>query len=176
MKHSFRTGERVLFVNEDDRGTILMFIGDSKVKVLNSNGFEELIFLSDIIAFPNETYNKDSYGSSLKVNNEDEFTEKRNQKFLQFSNDKISQILFKADLHIENLVEHFHYLENFEIIQIQKNRCCNCISEAKQKDIPILHLIHGVGEGILKKEIHALLKRDGLKFFDEYGYTEVIIS
>ena len=97
-------------------------------------------------------------------------------RFLQFSNDKINQLVFKADLHIENLIEHSHHLENFEIIQIQKNRCEYCIREGKEKGIPRLELVHGVGEGILKKEIHALLKRYGLKFSDEYGYTEVIIS
>ena len=175
MIHSFRTGDRVLFVNENDKGTILMFIGDTKVKVLNSNGFEELIFISDVIAYPSETYSKDSYGSSLKKNKE-QFTKTIGQKFSQFSNDKISQLLFKADLHIENLIEHFHHLENFEIIQIQKNRCYNCIRKAKSTDIPILQLVHGVGKGTLKKEIHTLLRSNGLKFSDEYGYTEVSIS
>ena len=45
-----------------------------------------------------------------------------------------------------------------------------------RNSIPRLELIHGVGEGVLKKEIHSLLKTYGLKFSDEYGYTEVIIS
>ena len=176
MKHSFKTGDRVLFVNENDKGTILMFIEDSKVKVLNNNGFEELVLLSDIIAFPRKTYNKYAYGSSVKTNEKKESIETINKKFLQFSNDKINQLVFKADLHIENLIEHSHHLENFEIIQIQKNRCEYCIRKGREKRIPRLELIHGVGEGVLKKEIHSLLKTYGLKFSDEYGYTEVIIS
>ena len=30
--------------------------------------------------------------------------------------------------------------------------------------------------GALKKEIHSLLKTYGLKFSDEYGFTEVLIT
>ena len=48
MNHNFKTGDRVLFINENDRGTILMFIGNTKVKLLNSNGFEEMIGLKTI--------------------------------------------------------------------------------------------------------------------------------
>ena len=35
MKHNLKTGDRVLFINENDKGTILMFIGDAKAKVIN---------------------------------------------------------------------------------------------------------------------------------------------
>jgi acyl-coenzyme A synthetase/AMP-(fatty) acid ligase len=79
-------------------------------------------------------------------------------------------------LHIENLIENYHHLENFEIIQIQKNRCEACIQYAKKHDIPRLKIVHGVGRGFLKSEIHSLLKGYGLQFSDEYGSTEVIIS
>ena len=166
----------MLFINENDKGTILMFIGNTKVKVLNSNGFEEMLAINNIMPFPSDTHDKDSYGNSYNSKDEEENTIIPNQKFYQFANDKISHLVFKADLHIENLVEHFRHLENFEITQIQKNRCEDCIVFAKEKGIPRLNLVHGVGKGTLKKEIHTLLKGYGLQFFQEYGFTEVIIS
>jgi hypothetical protein len=62
------------------------------------------------------------------------------------------------------------------IIQIQKNRCEACIQYAKKHDIPRLKIIHGVGYGVLKKEIHDLLRIYHLQFSDDYGFTEVIIT
>ena len=177
MNHNFKTGDRVLFINENDKGTILMFIGNTKVKLLNSAGFEEMVALNEILLFPSDTHDTNAYGSFHPTeDNLEDLQQTEANRFLQFSNDKISQLVFKADLHIENLVEHYRHLENFEIVQIQKNRCEACIKESKTKGIPRLNLVHGVGKGTLKKEIHFLLKAHGLQFSDKYGFTEVIIS
>ena len=177
MNHNFKTGDRVLFINENDKGTILMFIGNTKVKLLNSVGFEEMVALNEILPFPRDTHDTNAYGSFNPIeDNVEDLQQTEANRFLQFSNDKISQLVFKADLHIENLVEHYQHLENFEIVQIQKNRCVDCIKESKAKGIPRLNLVHGVGKGTLKKEIHFLLKTYGLQFSDKYGFTEVIIS
>jgi len=177
MNHNFKTGNRVLFINENDKGTILMFIGNTKVKLLNSAGFEEIVALNEIMPFPSNTHDTNAYGEFHHVkDNLEGLQQTKENRFLQFSNDKISQLIFKADLHIENLVEHYQHLENFEIVQIQKNRCIDCIKESKAKGIPRLNLVHGVGKGTLKKEIHFLLKSHGLQFSDKYGFTEVIIS
>ncbi|MEE2699939.1 MAG: hypothetical protein VYD71_01070 [Bacteroidota bacterium] len=177
MKHNYKTGDRVLFINENDKGTILMFIGAAKAKVLNSNGFEQMVSLHEVMAFPSDTHKENAYGSF--TTSKDEVVKKVKDskgKFKQYGNDKISHLVFKADLHIENLIEHFEHLDNFEIIQIQLNRCNDCITFAKNEGIPRLKLVHGVGKGTLKKEIHSLLKTYGLQFSDEYGFTEVIIA
>ncbi|MEC8853715.1 MAG: hypothetical protein VYD33_04645, partial [Bacteroidota bacterium] len=105
MNHNFKTGDRVLFINENDKGTILMFIGNTKVKLLNSAGFEEMVALNEIMSFPSDTNDVDSYGSFYPTeDNLEDLQQPKMNKFLQFSNDKISQLIFKADLHIENLV------------------------------------------------------------------------
>ena len=119
MSHHFKTGDRVLFINENDKGTILMFIGNTKVKLLNSNGFEEMVAINDIMPFPTETHDQNAYGKSFTTK-EEESPISLTHKFYQFANDKIGPMSFKADLHIENLIENYHHLENFEIIQIQK--------------------------------------------------------
>ena len=63
MNHNFKTGDRVLFINENDKGTILMFIGNTKVKLLNSEGFEEMVAINKIIPFPTDTHDKSAYGN-----------------------------------------------------------------------------------------------------------------
>lgn len=176
MKHDFKTGDRVLFINENDKGTILMFISDSKAKVINSTGFEQVVALNEIIAFPSTTHKEDAYGDFIQSRSAiEEKVQYSKGKFKQFANDKINHLVLKADLHIENLIEHFNHLEHFEIIQIQLNRCEDCITIAKNSGIPRLKLVHGVGKGTLKKEVHSLLRDFGLEFSDEYGFTEVLI-
>ena len=66
MNHNLKTGDRVLFINENDKGTILMFIGNTKVKLLNSEGFEEMVAINEITPFPSDTHKKNSYGSFVK--------------------------------------------------------------------------------------------------------------
>ena len=177
MNHNFKTGDRVLFINENDKGTILMFIGNTKVKLLNSEGFEEMVAINEIMPFPTNAHDKSAYGNyDFAKDNMESTSFSASNKFKQFSLDEKNHLEYKADLHIENLIEHYHHLENFEIIQIQKNRCEDCIAFAKEKGIPRLKIVHGVGRGVLKSEIHSLLKGYGLQFSDEYGSTEVIIS
>ena len=65
MNHNFKTGDRVLFINENDKGTILMFIGNTKVKLLNSEGFEEMVAINEMIPFPTDTHDKDAYVNYL---------------------------------------------------------------------------------------------------------------
>ena len=92
MKHNFKTGDRVLFINENDKGTILMFIGNTKVKLLNSAGFEEMVALNKIMSFPIDTHDVDAYGSFHPAENNLEDLQQPNvNKFLQFS---ISAVTF----------------------------------------------------------------------------------
>ena len=122
MSHNFKTGDRVLFINENDKGTILMFIGNTKVKLLNSEGFEEMVAINEIMPFPTDAHDKSAYGNyDFAKDNMESTSFSASNKFKQFSLDEKNHLEYKADLHIENLIEHYHHLENFEIIQIQKN-------------------------------------------------------
>ena len=177
MDFNFITGDKVLYINDNDTGTILMFIGNTKVKLLNNSGFEEIVLIKDIIPLPINNNDITSYryareDLTFEIN---EYTINEN-KYIQFSNDKHNKLYYKADLHIQNLIEHYKHLDSIEIIHIQLNRCLDCIAEVKLKGIPVLKLIHGIGKGTLKNKIHRLLDDNKLEFSDAYGYTEVIIS
>jgi len=175
MNFSFKTGDKILYLNENDTGTILMFIGNTKVKILNSSGFEEIVLIKNITALPINNNDIISYRySNAEV--ELEKNETNVNKYIQFSNDKQNKLYYIADLHIHNLIEYYEHLDSVEIIQIQLNRCIDCIAEVKLKGIPVLKLIHGVGKGTLRNKIHRLLDDNNLEFSDAYGYTEVIIS
>jgi Smr domain len=90
---------------------------------------------------------------------------------------------YEVDLHIEKLVPEWKHLNNFEILTIQLNAL------EKYLDLAIAHhqhnliVIHGVGKGKLKDEIHEILKarREVRSFINQYdprygyGATEIFL-
>ncbi len=90
---------------------------------------------------------------------------------------------YEVDLHIEKLSGEWQHLSNFEILTIQLN-----VFE-KYLDFAIAHhqhnliVIHGVGSGKLKDEIHEILKarREVKSFINQYdprygyGATEIFL-
>jgi Smr domain len=90
---------------------------------------------------------------------------------------------YEVDLHIEKLTPEWSRLSNFEILTIQLNYF------EKYLDLAIAHhqhnliVIHGVGTGKLKDEIHDILKtrREVKSFINQYdprygyGATEIFL-
>jgi Smr domain len=98
---------------------------------------------------------------------------------------KIKQHLAPArsvvDLHIEKLSDSWKHLTNFEILTIQLNEFEKYFELSVAHHQPQLIIIHGVGTGKLKDEIHQILKvKKAVKSFvnqyhQAYGYgaTEI---
>lgn len=64
------------------------------------------------------------------------------------------------DLHIEQLTDHWQSLSPAEMLEIQLNACEQALSEAIAAGATTLTIIHGVGKGVLKAEIHKMLKAE----------------
>lgn len=85
------------------------------------------------------------------------------------------------DLHMEKLTDNWSRMSNFEILSLQLNEFEKYYELALQHRQPDLTVIHGVGSGKLRDEIHDLLKhRKEVKYFvnqyhPSYGYgaTEI---
>jgi hypothetical protein len=86
-----------------------------------------------------------------------------------------------VDLHIEKLADSWKHLSNFEILTIQLRAFEKYYDLAIAHRQPILTIIHGVGTGKLKDEIHDILrlKREVKSFVNQYnplygyGATEI---
>jgi len=101
---------------------------------------------------------------------------------------KVKQHLESArsvvDLHIEKITDNWKGLSNFEIITIQLKEFEKWYDLAVAHRQPDLIVIHGVGKGKLKEEIHAILKtKKEVRFFvnqyDQrfgYGATEIFFQ
>jgi len=88
------------------------------------------------------------------------------------------------DLHIEKLSNNWEKLSNFEILSIQLKEFEKWYDLAVAHKQASLIVIHGVGKGKLKDEIHDILKtkRDVKSFVNQYdgrfgyGATEIFFS
>lgn len=95
---------------------------------------------------------------------------------------KIDDEIAEVDLHIEELTSDVHILTPHQKLHIQKDYFNRCLDSAIAGRYRKIIFIHGVGNGILKREIENVLNdNEGLEFYDaplaKYGYgaTEVII-
>jgi hypothetical protein len=89
--------------------------------------------------------------------------------------------IVEVDLHIEELIENTSGLSNHEILQIQMDKFHSEMKFAIDKHIKRIVFIHGVGNGVLKQEIHRKLKSTYAKYFfqdasfKEYGYGATMV-
>ena len=89
-----------------------------------------------------------------------------------------------VDLHIEKLTDSWKHLSNFEILTIQLKEFEKFYDLAVSHHQPSLTVIHGVGTGKLRDEIHEILrsKKDVKSFVNQYtpsygyGATEIYFS
>ena len=96
----------------------------------------------------------------------------------------IQQARSVIDLHIEKIMDRHSHLSNAEILHFQLQEFEKWFELARLNNLPSMIIIHGVGKGKLKQEIHDLLKvKPGVKSFinqysEFYGYgaTEVFFE
>lgn len=89
-----------------------------------------------------------------------------------------------VDLHIEKITDDFKGLSNFEIVQIQLKEFERWYNIAVENMQPNLIVIHGVGKGVLREEIHNILKtrKEVKRFINQYdprfgyGATEIFFQ
>jgi hypothetical protein len=88
------------------------------------------------------------------------------------------------DLHIEKLAVDYHTMSNYEIVSLQLKIFEKFYDLALAHHQPSLIVVHGVGEGVLRDEIHAMLrlKREVKSFVNQYhpsfgyGATEIFFQ
>ena len=108
-------------------------------------------------------------------------TSPREEKFIdRYKTDRDTA---EIDLHIESIVDDHSQLTNAQILEQQIRLFVNCLESAIEGKLQKVIFIHGVGNGILKNEIHTILKQyPNVHYFDasmqKYGCgaTEVLIN
>jgi len=92
-----------------------------------------------------------------------------------------NEVILEVDLHINQLIKSTTGMDNFEMLSLQLETAKRKIEYAISKRISKIIFIHGVGEGVLKSELHYLFGRYPVRFYDasykKYGLgaTEVYV-
>ena len=178
----FSIGDKVKIIDEKSEGIVVQ-INKSKLTVeINGLAFEysqnEVVKMglqeSDLnnlykSYLPNLTHIKaDDKPKTVKQDQKENAIElgrvrgKRNRKnVLEF------------DLHIHDLLVKHNHMTSGEMLNYQLDYAVNCLEEAIKNHEPAVIFIHGIGKGVLKVQLHQIIKAYGLDYHDgfmtEYG-------
>ncbi len=91
---------------------------------------------------------------------------------------------YELDLHIEKLVNNIQGLSNSDMLHIQLNELHHALDLARRHRQERMVIIHGMGKGVLRDEVHKILKQtpEVLRYTDgwqgQYGFgaTEVFFK
>lgn len=89
-----------------------------------------------------------------------------------------------VDLHIEKLTDDWSGMSNYEIVTLQLKTFEKYYELALHHHMPSFIVVHGIGEGVLRDEIHDILrlKKDVKSFVNQYhpsfgyGATEIFFQ
>ena len=159
----FKVGDTVSFLDEPGSGTITAVAGEH-ITVEDEFGFENEYLAHSLIL-------KKTLNFEIEhVPQKDSVSRKGNQQNLSFSKPNF----LECDLHFGKLVDFPKNYGSYQKLQIQLREAEKTLEKAKRAGIKKVILIHGVGQGRLKEEVHSLLERkDKITFYDasfaEYG-------
>lgn len=166
----FKVGDNILLKKEKQSGVIVKINSLYKVQIKTSDGFDINVSVKDIILVDPLTDKQSAYGT--------EFYHKDfpKSKILSAKQQR-SQTILKVDLHIDVLNADYQHMDNFEIVQLQLKHCQNKLEYALNSRITKVVIVHGIGAGVLKKEVHHLLKNYKLRYYlsKDGGATEVML-
>ena len=170
MINNLKIGDKVKFLKSNDFGTIVKIISERKIQVEDSSLFLTVVNVKDVVKFDNNTDTVSAYGDITYAKGF-----KENESAKKMSRQNLNEV--KIDLHIENLSNDFLAMTNFEIVQVQIKKCEDALINAINSNAQKIIIVHGIGEGVLKKEVHDLLSRFQLRYFVSIngGSTEVML-
>ena len=168
----FKVNERVGFLHEKGEATIVRIEGN-RYWIVDEDGFDRCVHENELIkihsspSHPLEEHHLLEKKIRHDILNTDKPTKAASKK-------KKQDEFWEVDLHSHAILETEVNLSGADILRRQIEHFKYYLNKARKHRINRLIIIHGVGEGVLKKEIAQLLRKmDDLEFFDadpkEYG-------
>jgi len=178
MPMRFAVGNKVRLLDEPGEGIVTAISGDEIM--VEIDGMELPFEESQLVIVEHDELISDHVHSKPVSAKDRELRKKGREKLSDLETQ--ASATYELDLHIHELLDHYSHMSNGEILQYQMQRCRSFVREAIDKRYSKIILIHGVGEGVLKQEIHHYLDQLGrVEYHDApyrtygYGATEVII-
>lgn len=167
-----KIGDKVSTIDDDVDG-VVTGIDEGIVTILTHEGFE-LQFLEKELVATGDTLLKKELNfeeiSKAKVEKQEKKPKKTKKARIRERNAPPMEV----DLHIHQLIKNHQRMSNYDILSLQIETAERQLKFAIQKRIQKIVFIHGVGEGVLQKELEFLFGRyDGIKYyeadFQKYG-------
>jgi len=179
---TIKVGDFVETIDDAIKGTVTKIVGEV-VSIESEDSFEFEFSKNELIKLNvDESINLGSFTDKTiqEIAKEKEGSKKRTQ--IKVSSKKRHRPTFVVDLHIHQLKDSTKGMTNFDMLNLQLDTARGQLEFAIRERMPKLVFIHGVGEGVLKQELHTILRRyNNVTFYDadykEFGLgaTEVKI-
>ena len=174
----FLLGNKVAVLDDVLKGVIIS-IDNQLIGIEDSDGMIYQYHQQELVLIEEDQYQLSKFSD---INNVflNEKLEKTSPKISSFKKEK-NEVILEVDLHINQLIKSTKGMDNFDMLTLQLNTAKSKIEYAISKRISKVIFIHGVGEGVLKSELHYLFGRYPVRFYDasykKYGLgaTEVYV-
>ena len=188
-EHSYHKIECLLFKNVHYRAQIpiaeTIFVSPDNLKqsaLIKHEEFKRPVFaflLKDEFIVAQNVEQELSDEDIAKLKGVKEF--KSASKTSKSHKEQLKKLEKEVDLHIEELVDKVSGMSNHEILSVQLERFEKELDKAIESGMKKLIIIHGVGNGRLKREIQSILKStQGVTFQDasykDYGFGATQIN
>ena len=174
----FSIGDQVAVLDDTLKG-IIISIDNQLVNIKGVDGMIYQYHQRELVIIQQEQHQLSKYSDINHPLLKEKLVVKK-KKESNFKKEK-KEVILEIDLHINQLIKSHKGMSNFEILTLQLETAKKNIEFAISKRISKIVFIHGVGEGVLKNELHYLLGRYPTKFYHasykKYGLgaTEVYI-
>tara|TARA_B110000495_G_scaffold5245_1_gene3932 strand:- start:242 stop:790 length:549 start_codon:yes stop_codon:yes gene_type:complete len=174
----FNIGKKVAVLDDILKGVIVSLNGQV-VGIKDDDGMVYEYNQNELVVIEEDQHQLSKYSD---INNP-LFNDKLQDQKVKVSSFKKenNEVILEVDLHINQLIKSTTGMDNFEMLSLQLETAKRKIEYAISKRISKIIFIHGVGEGVLKSELHYLFGRYPVRFYDasykKYGLgaTEVYI-
>jgi hypothetical protein len=176
MNRKFRVGDRVQELDDALEGRVVGFRG-AMVCLRTDDGFDLEVAPEDLVRIPDKPgFTVPPGTAAAKESGGRPGPSRKKGKKERY------RPAMEVDLHIEKLVPDPGKLATHEILDLQVETARRQLEFALRKRLQRVVFIHGVGEGVLREELHTLFRRfEGLRYQDAdyaaygFGATEVYI-
>ena len=155
--NKLNVGDLVSFMRHNSKGKVVAILSDNNYEIEIEAGFTipanrleiEKIWVQDIEVDDKQLKRQKKIDENKSSNR----VSKSHQAPSKFFHDH------EIDLHIENLIESWKGLSNFDIVSIQLSSFRKRFNQALINNESFLVVIHGVGKGVLREEIYKYLSQ-----------------
>jgi len=158
----YKVGQRIVFVDEPGEGKILEVMPNNLFLIEDEHGFSRVYLKSKItpIRVPVTVLNAINHVPIEKAGIAAKKTPQKHNG---------SPIII--DLHIHELVEMHENWTNSQIVNYQMDFLKKQIDVLMKRRVKIVHIIHGVGEGVLRNEVRQFLRKFANCEINDLSYT-----